>query len=261
MTHTPPLAGIGVLITRPAEQAEHLGRLLRAEGAIPISFPTLEIAPPSDPEAMRQTLTRAHAYDWCVFVSPTAVERSWPTLQAIHPDWPGSVRLAAVGPGSARALRQHGAHEVLSPKNGGDSEYLLALSFLQDMRGQRVLIVRGEGGRPLLGDTLRQRGAEVDYAQCYRRRCPDTDPSPVLERWRAGGIQAVVCTSAEILANLIALLGAAGFSLFAATPLFVPHPRIAADAHAHGLTRVHTTAAGDAGILQGLREWFSHRHD
>ncbi len=261
MTDAPPLAGIGVLITRPADQASHLATLLAAEGGDPIFFPTLEIVPPSDPEAMRQALTRAHEYDWLVFVSPTAVDRSWPTLKAVHAGWPGVVRVAGVGPGTVRALLQSGAHEVLSPVHGGDSEHLLESPPLQDMRGQRVLIVRGEGGRPLLGDTLRQRGARVDYAQCYRRRRPDTDPAPVLERWRAGGIQAVACTSAEILANLIALIGAAGHALLAATPLFVPHARIASAAHAHGLTRVHTTAAGDAGILQGLREWFSHRHD
>lgn len=253
-----PLAGLGVLITRPAEQAAALCAALAAEGARPIAFPLLEIAPPADTERMRQILARADTFDWWIFVSPTAVDRAWPALAA---QYPGRARIAAIGPGTARALCRQGVTEITHPEDGGDSERLLALPALQNVHGLQVLIVRGEGGRPLLGDILRQRGACVEYAECYRRLPAKTNPDPLLARWRAGEIQAVVCTSAQIVAHLVACLGAAGRPWLAATPLFVPHPRVADAARAHGFRHVYTTGAGDSGIVHGLREWFARRHD
>ena len=249
-----PLSGLGVLVTRPAGQAAVLLERLRELGADPVLFPTLDILPPSDPGALVKCVAALAACDFAIFVSPTAVQYGLTSV----PAWPARVRAAAVGQGTAAALRAAGIQPVLAPSEGGDSEHLLALPELADMAGRRVLIFRGEGGRELLADTLAARGASVNYAECYRRGLPVADPTPLLDTWRRGGIQAVTVLSSQGLDNLFTLLGAGGAALVRATPLFAPHPRIAAHARGLGVATAIATGPGEAGLLQGLVEYFAH---
>jgi uroporphyrinogen-III synthase len=257
MSRPGPLRGVGVLVTRPRQQAETLMAAIQAEGGTAIAFPTLEIVPTADPQGLAGVIAHLRQFDLIVFVSPTSVEQAWPHILARHGDWPHGFRLAAVGQGSARMLKDYGGQHVLVPEEGADSESLLALPELQAVEGQRILIFRGEGGRELLADSLRDRGAEVEYAECYRRRRPTLDPAPVLELWQAGGIQAVTVTSSEILANLLDMIGERGRQLLQQTPLFVIHARIAAAARQQGLDEVIITAPGDAGLMHALMERFA----
>lgn len=249
-----PLSGQGVLITRPAGQAMGMQARLRALGADPVLFPTLDILPPADTATLAWRLAALADYDLVVFVSPTAVQYG---LAGI-PVWPGGPRAAGIGQGTAAALRAAGIAPVLAPSEGGDSEHLLALPELADMTGRRVLIFRGEGGRELLAKSLTTRGASVDYAECYRRDLPRSDPAPLLAIWRHGGIQAVTVLSSQSLDNLFTLLGDHNAGLICATPLFAPHPRIAAHAGRLGVVQAIATGPGEAGLLQGLVEYFAH---
>lgn len=250
----PPLSGLGVLVTRPAGQAEGLRARLRELGAKPFLFPTLEIQPPADTALLARRLAELPDYDLAIFVSPTAVQYG---LAGI-PAWPTGLRAAGVGQGTAAALRAAGIKQVVAPSEGGDSEHLLAHAALADMAGKRVLIFRGEGGRELLADTLAARGARVDYAECYRRGLPLVDPADLLTTWRHGGIQAVTVLSSQGLDNLFTLLGENNAELIRATPLFAPHPRIAAHARALGVNHADAAHSGEAGLLRCLVEYFAH---
>src|SRR6185295_12379471 len=99
---------------------------------------------------------------------------------------------------------------VIAPQSGADSEALLAAPELADVTGKRVLIVRGEGGRALLGNMLAARGATVNYAECYRRVRPVADAAPLIADWQRGLIHAVTVSSAEGLDNLLAMTGSEG---------------------------------------------------
>ncbi|MDX1604912.1 MAG: uroporphyrinogen-III synthase [Candidatus Competibacterales bacterium] len=215
------LAGRTVLVTRPAHQAEPLCRMLREQGAEPLRFPTLEIVPPRDPDAARAALAHAGTFDLLVFISANAVTQSL----ALAGTLPAAPRRAVIGRATARALTEAGEQVDLQPRHGADSEALLALPELRRVDGWRVLIVRGEGGREVLAGSLRARGATVEYAEVYRRSRPQADPAPLLDRWRAGGIDAATATSNETLANLHALIGPAGHEPLLATPLAVASPR------------------------------------
>jgi uroporphyrinogen-III synthase len=105
---------------------------------------------------------------------------------------------------------------------------------VQDLQGRSVVIFRGQGGREWLRTRLEARGARVEYAECYRRARPDVDAGRLLARWQSGGIEAVSITSAEGLANLFEMLGPTGRGYLRATPVFVPHPRIALAARLRG---------------------------
>ncbi|TXT16763.1 MAG: hemD, partial [bacterium] len=137
---------------------------------------------------------------------------------------------------------------------------LLALPELARVEGRRILIFRGEGGRELLAEALRARGAEVDYAECYRRgRTEGADPGPLLESLATGRLRAVTVFSGETLDNLMSLLGEDAPRLFS-IPLFAPHPRVAAHAARLGFVAAHATPPGEAGLVDGLVEYFSRDH-
>ena len=248
-----PLAGRTVLVTRPAQQAAALAQAIREAGGEAFEFPALAIeAVPMG--ALRVPLAQLRDADIAIFISPNAAQFGMAAIRT-GGALPAGIRVFAVGPGTARALAAESVDAVIMP-DGRDSEALLALPHLQDVAGKRVVIVRGVGGRALLADTLTARGAEVHFMECYRRVRPQADAAPLLARWQTGGVDAVTVTSAETLANLAALLGEAGAPLLARTPLFAPHEKIAEAARRFGIAHVIATPGGDAGLVDGLINWF-----
>lgn len=246
------LGGRGVLVTRPAGQARPLCDLIRAAGGRAIPFPTLEIAPVADPGPARDLLSQG--WDLLVFVSRNAVTAALGLVPdpAEAGSWPQARRLAAVGRATAAVLGTAGRAPDLVPAERFDSETLLALPQLADLAGGRVLIVRGEGGRALMGEVLTQRGAEVQYAEVYRRVCPRTDPRDLLGRW-GQEVHLLTATSDEVLLNLHQILGPEGLPQALATPLVVMSERTAQTALGLGYQRVRVAErAADAAILEAL---------
>ena len=160
-----------------------------------------------------------------------------------------------MGRGTAKRLAEAGCTVDIVPQGRFDSEALLATRDLQQVAGQRILIVRGDGGRPLLGNTLESRGANVEYAEVYRRLCPNTDTTPLLARWRED-VQIVTATSNEILNNLWAMLGKEGRALLLTTPLVVISERMRSHAAALGFRQVILAdGADDRSMLASLCDW------
>lgn len=248
-----PLAGRGIVVTRPIDQSATLAQGIRDAGGTALVYPAIEIHP-VESEALTLQIDQLHECAAAIFISPNAARYGVEAVRARH-EFPPHVTLYALGPGTARALSQQALHDVITP-NGHDSEALLALPGLQTLAGQRMVIFRGVGGRELLADTLKARGATVEYAECYQRVRAHTDVAPLLQQWSAGGVHAVTITSAETLHNLAALLGDAGSANLRTTPVFVPHEKIAEAARQFGIHPVLTTAGGDAGLLSGLITWF-----
>lgn len=235
------LRGRGILVTRPREQAAGLARLIELAGGRAHLFPAIEIEDLPPPPA----LARLTDFDLAVFVSPTAVDK---TFDRLGP-WPHAVRAAAVGGGTRRELERRGVANVIAPREDADSEALLREPELEQLAHRRIVIFRGEGGRELLGDTLRSRGALVEYAACYRRTRPEKIPLS----WESKDIDAITVSSAQGLANLFELLDPA---LLRARPLFVPHPRIAEDARARAVPQVVTAGSSDEQMLDALVAYF-----
>jgi uroporphyrinogen-III synthase len=245
-----PLAGLGILVTRPARQAGLFAQKIAAIGAAPVIFPAIAILPPADPGQLARAHANLPTYDFAVFVSANAVEYGVPDARA----WPPAIAVFAPGPGTAEALAALGIAGARVPTTTFDSEGLLALPELVAPRGKRIVIFRGEGGREQLGDALRARGATVDYVACYRRAAPASGAQGLAEAFRAGRVDAVTITSSEGLDNLWTLADEATRSAWWNRPTFVPHPRIAEHARGLGLAVVET-AGSDAGIIAGLIEW------
>lgn len=250
-----PLSGRRILVTRPREQAERLARAIETAGGEALRHPTVEIAPPSDPDALGRIAGLLIHCDLAIFVSPTAVQEG---LRVAGP-WPAQLPAAAVGPGTKAALLQRGVANVLAPSSGADSDALLAEPAFGNLKGRRVLLFRGEGGRDPLVKALLARGAEVHLAECYRRVKPHAGLGPLAERWRRGGVDASTVFSAGALENLFELLPPAARALARATPLFASHERIGARARAHGVAEVMVCGPGDDEMLSGLLAYFGGR--
>jgi uroporphyrinogen-III synthase len=253
------LAGRAVLVTRPAGISSQLVALLNAEGGQAVLLPAIEILPPDESAKLDATIDRLEGFDIAIFISPTAVAKADAAVRARR-DWPASLKYAAVGGGTAAALRGIGMADVIAPQGRGDSEALAALPELAEVAGRRIVVFRGQGGREVLRETLLARGARVEYAECYRRGAPRSDIGPLMERWGRGGIDAVSVTSAAGLENLFALLGAAGGAgpaLLRTTPVFVPHPRVGEAARNLGIERVIVTSAGDQALAEALALFFA----
>ncbi|MDP2134814.1 MAG: uroporphyrinogen-III synthase [Sulfuritalea sp.] len=251
-----PLAGRHVVVTRPAGQAAHFATALAEAGAMPVLYPVLEIRDVDDTTPLLDAAIRLESFDLAVFVSPNAIERA---LAVILPRraWPGGLRVVALGKSSERELARHGIRDILSPPLRFDSEALLELPELIDVAGRRVIIFRGDGGREVLGDTLKARGASVEYVTCYRRARPQLDPAPLLKLWEQGRLDAVTLTSSEGLRNFFDMVGRLGQAWLKKTPAFVPHLRIAEQAQVLGLANVIATGPGDDGLMAGLMQYFA----
>ncbi len=254
------LAGRRIVVTRPAEQADRLAAQIESRGGSAVRFPVLAIFDADDARPLQAAAERIDSYDYAVFVSPNAAGKALAAITARRP-WPARVVAAAMGETSARAIAGFGVARIITPDGGRfDSEALLARPEFAAaaIRGKRVAIFRGDGGREVLGDTLEARGAQVERITCYRRGRPDLDPAPMLALLAGGGVDAVTVTSSEGLRNLLAMVGEKGETALKAVPLFVAHQRIAEEARRLGFGHVTVTGPGDAGLVDGLEKHFGN---
>ncbi|MCB2022029.1 MAG: uroporphyrinogen-III synthase, partial [Burkholderiaceae bacterium] len=165
-----------VLVTRPAQQAADWVARLRDAGVDAAALPLIAIEDAPDAAAVQSAWAGLASMRLVVFVSPNAAER-FVAAQPAGTAWPPGTRAAAVGPGTSRVLRAFGLgqSQIVEPASDApqfDSEALWAQLRTTDWQGARVLVVRGDGGREWLADTLRAAGAEVGAVCAYRRAPP-----------------------------------------------------------------------------------------
>lgn len=252
----PPLAGAGVLITRPAHQAQGLSRAVAACGGRPLGLPSLVIVPePKSPLAGAVAPWLAHTWGsrLALFTSANAVPGGR-VLLGDHLARPNTT-VVALGPATAGALEAcgvQGLHRAPSPYT---SEAALTLPCLAAtaLAETPVALVKGVGGRDLLGPSLTARGARVVELPVYRRRPPDEGREQLAAWLAADAVQLGVVASVETLHNLFDLADRSGQDDLRRVPLVTMSPRVEAAARQRG---VRTTAiapeASDRGLLQAL---------
>jgi uroporphyrinogen-III synthase len=255
--HLSPLDGVGVLVTRPSHQAAPLCRQLEAAGAAVTRFPALELQPLADPRTWATRLGELATFDLIIFASANAVRFGAALLQQRR-DLP----LAAIGPATARALNQAGYRVSVQPVEGFDSESLLRHPTLTRVAGNRVLLIKGQGGRELLESELARRGALVTTAEVYRRQCPSATPAELgaLEsRFETLQIQVITATSLEVGGNLLALATPVLRRHFDAAHWLVPSARVADGLRERGLAApiLRAASAEDQDLVSALVRWCS----
>src|ERR1700730_16164374 len=172
----PALHGIGVLVTRPEQQAMPLCRLLESQGATTLRLPAAEIKAGGNRSDAAPQLGALDDFDVIIFTSTNAVRFGASLL-----DQKRDLTLAAIGAATARALNHAGYRVAVQPPSARgtfDSESLRRPPRLEHSAGRRILIIKGSAGRPFLEEELTRRGAHVVAADVYQR--VPTTPSPAV---------------------------------------------------------------------------------
>ncbi|MGE0228703.1 MAG: uroporphyrinogen-III C-methyltransferase [Dehalococcoidia bacterium] len=252
------LAGKRVLVTRTRRQASSLAEALRAEGAVPVLLPTIELERRLDAAAAESALARLRTggYRWAVFTSDNAVDVTFEMLDGGGLDARAfaGVGLCAIGGATADALRRHGLRADLVPPEADGEAALQALADAGVDR-QRILLPRAEGARALLPEGLRAAGAEVDEVTLYLAAPPANPPRRTLDRIQRGDIDVVTFTSSSTVRNLVTLLDGDLTPLRSAIVACIG-PQTAAAAREAGLEpAVVPSERSVAGLVRALREY------
>lgn len=253
------LTGLGVLVTRPEQQAQAFIQLLEQQGAKAIGFPSIEIQPMDANDALNSSIKQFENFHIIIFISKNAVKFGLKWLENAGKCLDNHL-IASIGKSTSSELKALGHTIDIEPDKDFTSEGLLEHQLLQTehINNKHILIIRGEGGRELLANALTERGAKVSYAEVYRRIQPEADIQPILELWSARQIQLVSVTSNDALKNLYHMMDGQGKDYLKQTALIVPSKRCAELAEQLGFTQqilISDSATNDA-MLQTILDWY-----
>jgi uroporphyrinogen-III synthase len=252
-----PLQGVGVLVTRPEQQATPLCRLLESAGAVALRLPAIDIRPAATTQDIKLRRGAIEAFDLVIFTSANAVRFGSALLDQRH-----DLTLAAIGPATARALGEAGYRVAVTPVAEFDSESLLLHPVLAHPAGRRILLIKGMHGRNLLETRLAERGAQVVVADVYKREraSPNAATLEALEvEFAAGKIQVITATSVEIAAGLLEIATPVLRRGFDRVHWLVPGDRVAAALRARGVSGpiLKASTAEDQDLVAAVVRWRS----
>ncbi len=267
-----PLAALNILVTRPAGQAGPLMAAIRAEGGQAFHYPVLtitELDPATDGQRRqqcKQLILDLDQFQHIIFISANAVAFGMAWIHQYWPQLPIGIHWYGIGRKTSQQLANHGV-EVATlvddgpattelKSNAMNSEALLQHPLLQALSGQKVLIMRGVGGREFLSEQLSARGAAVSYAECYRRACVERPEAELRELLTEHDIDISCVNSAESLSNLLTLAGDRGLADLQSRVLLVPGERVATIARETGFQQLQVADnASDSAMLAALLDW------
>lgn len=240
-------------ITRPEGTSAELSQLCIDHGIDVVELPLMNIEPHDDGGTAARQVMDLDQYSHVIFISANAVHFGMALIEQYWPQLPVGITWLAIGAATGKALR---AFDIEAEVGDGvmNSEGLLALPTLQSGPDlQRVLVMRGVGGRGFLAEQLRARGARVDYCELYQRTIPDYPEGTVEYLLDDIGVNCWLASSAETLQNGLAMAERDGSEELLKTPVIVPGSRVFDIAKQAGCE--HVVAAFNAGsqaVLQAL---------
>lgn len=243
------LANLRIVNTRPKERADALNHALMQQGATVLALPLLETTPLLLSPQAQDYLHNLDSYDGVFIVSPTAASLGLKALADYWPQWPVAIGWLAIGQSTAELMRDYGIDAIVPLQE--TSEGLLQLPQLQSLKkGQRLLVLRGEGGRNLVRDNLQNQGVNVDYVNLYQRQLPQESR----QQWQdiQQQIDVVIITSGETLAQWQQMAGEPAKN----TPMLVISPRLVNLAQQQGFKNVISSASiKPDDIVTALCQW------
>lgn len=251
------LKNLKILVTRPKQQANNLCELIENLGGTAIRFPVIEINKSENQQVARLIMDDLEQYNIGIFISRNAVE--W-TLKLLGDKTSAleSMSLISIGLATTAALKRALSGTVIT-NFGTNSESLLENEALgaEAVSGKKIIIFRGQGGREHLATTLGQRGAKVDFAEVYRRDCPQYDSDFINKIWTLNVPDVVVVTSNNGLENLFSLLNNEQRNLLLSKQLVVMGRRMFDFSVGFGFakTPIFTEENDDEGILKLIVKW------
>ena len=251
------LQGQLILNTRPVHQQAELTTLLEQESAQVLSFPVIEIAFPESSDADKLLGQQISHYDILLFVSRNAVDGAFRYIDKTN--LKSGAGFGVIGQATRQALAQQVANldSCLLAGAPYNSETLLEADALQQVSGKRVLILRGQEGRNLLGDELAARGAEVDYCEVYRRVLPAGAATDFNQLVARAFPSLAILTSNVGMHNLFARVDSASAERLRNIPWLLISERMRESAVnlGHNASIIIAQSASDKGIQQAICAW------
>ena len=204
-----PLAGKRILITRARDQSSEFATRLRNLGAEVIEYPTIEILPPHRWKGLDRAIKGLKSYDWIIFTSANGVNFFWQRLTDKRKDLslPSSLKVAAIGPATAKKLKEKGIRVAYTPKEFV-AEGILKGFEKRDLHGRRILLARVKKARDILPKGLRKMGAEVNVVEAYRTVKPRGATKRLKQLLTVGKPDVITFTSSSTVNHFAELLKA-----------------------------------------------------
>ena len=243
------MTGLKVLVTRPKEQAELLAEQLSSKGFSPILAPMIELAELSEPKQEKRLtrLRQVDDIDGIIAISANAVNFAFQLFDSPKTSVPKQLDWFAVGEATAEAMRLRGLNPIF-PSSRFDSEGLLAVPELSEIRNKKFLLLAGVGGRRKLENALHERGASVERVELYERVAVDNQNLDIRDL-----PDTMIAMSGETLESLRNYLASTDRSHWLDQPLFVSSARTAELAFSLGFKVVRVSeSASEKSLVQAL---------
>lgn len=229
------LHGLRVLNTRPLVQGKILSQQINSAGGIAIECPALAIEP--TPIDWLKSLPDLSSIKKAIFISTNAVTYCFTPLTKAQLQWPMTIEVIAVGKATASALNRFGIQVNWFPARA-DSEHLLNLAILQQIKNETILLVKGENGRPLIEQTLVKRGANLSIVAVYKRLMPKLDSQQLDSLWHNKAVDIILFTSQQAMHNVFLLFEESAHAWLRHLPCLVISERLAKEAALLGMQTI-----------------------
>ena len=202
------LFGKGIVITRPARQADDLACLLAGEGAEPINFPTIKIVPPESWRELDCVIDQLSTYNWLIFTSANGVQFFFERLREKNKDVRDlqGIKICCIGPATAKQVADKGIKVDLVPKQF-IAEGILESFAAVDLKGSKILIPRAAKARDILPEGLKKMGAAVDVAATYQTVNSGRKKEELAELIKSGKVDVITFTSSSTVTNFVEIMG------------------------------------------------------
>ncbi len=201
---TKPLFGKRVLVTRAEAQAGEFAKLLEKNGAEPMNLPTIKTVPPLDWKPLDRAIKKLSTYDWAIFTSVNGVKFFFERLYKLGYDLRElkGVKIAAIGPKTAEAIKKLGINVALTPKEY-KAEGVLAALGKGNIKGKRFLLARAMEAREILPVEIKRLGGSIDVCPAYKTIRPKNETAEAQRMLAEGGVDVVTFTSSSTVTNFV----------------------------------------------------------
>ena len=241
-----------IVITRPFNHSATLLTECRKAGFTSHVVPLIDIVPTPSVLLLKAAQSEIASVDGVILISPTAIEYA---LEDVA--WPLTTPAFVIGPGSFHYAQERGITPLYMPETTFDSEGLLALPQLKEIKGKRFILFRGNGGRELLAQTLEARGAAVKCVEAYRR------VPPLLNQAAWDIIEysdAILISSKEAVKNLFLQANKKQLECLRGLLYFVSHQKIAGVLQELGVQAIQLGGLTDQEMVVKVRNFFKKRN-